>query len=132
MGKNFSENDPLHQHQNVNYQQQQQIIGADASPTTLDTMKTTSTLMHQPSHISQDISVPMLSKTARNFSNERDKSMQDMRENGNLVGSLRTSRQKKTIRKTGSPSTGGGGGVCFSLFKCCDNPKSDRDAESRI
>lgn len=71
----------------------------------------------------------------RNFSNERDKSMQDIRENnGNVVGgSLRTSRQKKTIRKSDSPSQSGGG-VCFSLFKCCPggNAGAGRDVESRI
>ena len=50
-----------------------------------------------------------------------------------MHGSLRTSRQKKTIRKTDSPSQGGGGGVCFSIFKCCNQPPAnDRDVETRI
>ena len=60
--------------------------------------------------------------------------MQDIRgNNGGMTGSLRTSKQKKTIRKTNSPSQGGGGGgVCFSIFKCCNQPDESQDVESRI
>ena len=72
-----------------------------------------------------------MGKTIGNITNDKDKSMQDIRDT-NMAGSLRASRQKKSIRKTKSPTQNSGGGVCFSLFKCCMTPREDRENQVKI
>lgn len=64
--------------------------------------------------------------------NKRDQNMQEIREVQALQGSLRQSRQKKTIRKTNSPSNAQSNGGCFSIFKCCDNSAQRHDPDQKI
>ena len=57
---------------------------------------------------------------ARGPSDERDMSMQDMR-NGSTQVRFSQKGQKKSIKKTESPT---GSGSCFSFFSCCNKPSS--------